>query len=259
MDTILGKILREKEKEVAELKNMPIHGSGRNPLSFKKALDSTRGVAVIAEMKRHSPSKGALNGSADPSKQAKLYEAAGACAISVLTDGPFFKGSFEDLEDVRRTVSIPVLCKDFIIDPIQIARAAAAGADAVLLIVAALSPAKLRELYISSKEQGLDILVEVHDEEELETAIRLGADIIGINNRNLRTFEVDLAHTTALAKKIPAGVTIVSESGIRTKDDVMEVNQAGAKAVLVGEALMTAVDPASALRDLTFRPKEEAQ
>ena len=252
MDNVLQKILAEKKKEVERLKQQPMAIDARTPLSLKRALLSKGGLAVIAEMKRHSPSKGTLNEEADPAIQARIYENAGAAAISILTDRPFFKGDFQDIKKARDSVSIPILCKDFIIDRIQIDKAASVGADAILLIVAALPVEGLKDLFGYAKERGLDVLVEVHDEEEMQTAIELGADIVGVNNRNLADFSVSLETTVRLAANIPEHVVLVSESGIRSSRDAEQVRVAGAKAILVGEALMKAADPSAAIKEFSI-------
>lgn len=242
--TILEKILKEKEKEVAELK----HSFDANVVkreedirSFYEKCQHARDIQVIAEFKRSSPSKGQINHGINPDVQAKLYEKAGASMMSILTDEPFFKGSMKDLAAVRKAVDLPLLNKDFIIDPIQIDRAYAYGADVILLIVAALSDAKLKELYEYATSLGLDVLVEVHNQEELERTKRIQPKLIGINNRNLKTFEVTLETTEKLAKQVDLTEQIlVSESGIASALDVQRVKRAGAKAILVGETLMKA-------------------
>jgi indole-3-glycerol phosphate synthase len=211
------------------------------------------GVSVIAEVKRASPSKGAITPDIIATDVAREYISGGAAAISVLTDETFFRGTIEDLEAVAalgRESQTPALRKDFVIDSYQIAEARAAGAAAVLLIVAALEPALLVELLAAATGYGLDALVEVHDEHELETATRVGATLIGINNRDLRAFTVDLATTERLAAQAPDGVTLVGESGIRTRADVERLGRAGVDAVLVGETLMLASDRAAAVREL---------
>ncbi|MFJ8530205.1 indole-3-glycerol phosphate synthase TrpC [Bacillus sp. NPDC094106] len=238
MGTILDKIVEQKKKEVAELYETytPVKEK-RNVHSLVEALQQ---FTVIAEVKRASPSKGDINLHVDVTKQVKTYEECGAGAASVLTDGQFFKGSFHDLETARAQSNIPLLCKDFIIDKVQIDRAYEAGADLILLIVAALSKEKLRELYEYVIEMGLEAIVEVHDERELEIALELNPHVIGINNRNLKTFEVDLGQTEKLGKRLnEENVLWISESGIHSKEDMIRVKQAGAKGVLVGEALMT--------------------
>lgn len=237
---ILERILQEKQKEVLQLKEETIQESNRATISLFMAIQEKSPVGIIAEIKRASPSKGIINEKVDPVEQARLYEKNGAAAISVLTDSAFFKGSFQDLEAVRKAVNIPILCKDFIIDPVQIQRAKQAGADAILLIVAALSKEELYRLYEVAKLYGLEVLVEVHDEQELQIAMDLGAKLIGINNRNLKTFQVDLKTTERLAKGAGNHHILISESGIVTSDDVNRVVKAGAKGILVGETLMRA-------------------
>lgn len=212
-------------------------------------------MAVIAEFKRASPSKGAIAGDADPGVIARAYLAGGAAGISVLTDERFFRGSLGDLRDVAALAHdadppVAVLRKDFVIDPYQIAEAKAAGADCVLLIVAALDDLALANLHATADDYGLHALVEVHDEQELDRALSVGATLVGINSRDLRTFQVDLATIERVAAQVPAHVTLVGESGIRTRDDVARLEQAGVHAILVGETLMRAVDPAAALREL---------
>ncbi len=208
------------------------------------------GISIIAEIKRASPSRGKLREQLDPRSLARAYEEGGAAAISVLTEEEFFSGGFADLEAVRTAVSLPLLCKDFIIDPWQIYRARVAGADAVLLIAAILSDEMLAELAHVAQRLDMDILLEVHDEEELERAKRADANIIGINNRNLRDFSVDLATFEALAPLVEAARPLVAESGVRSTADVRRMEQAGASAVLVGEGLVRSHDPAEAIRQL---------
>ncbi|MEH7456486.1 indole-3-glycerol phosphate synthase TrpC [Bacillus sp. JJ1127] len=253
MGTILDKIVEQKKKEVAELYETytPVKEK-RNVHSLVEALQQ---FTVIAEVKRASPSKGDINLHVDVTKQVKTYEECGAGAVSVLTDGQFFKGSFYDLETARAQSSIPLLCKDFIIDKIQIDRAYEAGADLILLIVAALSKEKLRELYEYVIEMGLEAIVEVHDERELEIAIELNPHVIGINNRNLKTFEVDLGQTEKLGKRLnEENVLWISESGIHKEEDIVRVKQAGAKGILVGEALMTAPSVGDFFHSLKVTP-----
>ncbi|MGG0238754.1 indole-3-glycerol phosphate synthase TrpC [Bacillus rhizoplanae] len=239
METILTKIIEQKKKEVAVLYETytPVKET-RTSYSLVEALQQ---FTVIAEIKRASPSKGDINLHVDVAKQAQIYETSGAGAISVLTDNQFFKGSFHDLETVRAHTNVPLLCKDFIIDSIQIDRASDAGANLILLIVAALTKEKLFELYEYVKELGLEAIVEIHNEEELETALELNPDVVGVNNRNLKTFEVDLSTTEKLGKRLnEQNVLWISESGIHTKEDIIRVKKAGAKGILVGEAFMTA-------------------
>ncbi len=196
------------------------------------------GVSLIAEVKKASPSRGVFVKDFDPVKLAAAYEKAGASAVSVLTDARFFNGSLEDLKKVRENVRLPILRKDFIIDPYQIYETASAGADALLLITGILEKEKLRDFIRLAGELNLDALVEVHTREELEKALGCGAEIIGINNRDLKTFQVDIATTLELAKLVPEDCVLVSESGISSEEDVKRLAQAGVDAVLVGEALV---------------------
>lgn len=216
---------------------------------FRKALD--RGApAVIAEIKKASPSKGLLTASFDPASIARSYEAGGASAMSVLTDSRFFQGSFADLEAARGAAALPVLRKDFTIDERHVIEAAARGADAILLIAAILNVAQMRTFREVAAGFGMAALVEVHDNEELDRALASGAEIVGVNNRNLHTFEVTLETSVQLAKRIPAGIPKVSESGIHSAADLQLLHAAGFQAFLVGEHLMKAADPAVALRAL---------
>jgi len=206
---------------------------------FRSALTQTaEKLAVIAEIKKASPSAGVIAESFDPIDIGKNYERGGANAISVLTDTKFFQGKLQDLADVRRAVSVPLLRKDFILDEIQIAESAANGADAILLIVAALEQKELLVLLDAAATYRLDALVEVHTREELKRALDAGAKIVGINNRDLTTFDVDLAVTEQLCRDVPDEIVLVSESGIKTPKDVARVKACGVDAVLVGEALM---------------------
>ncbi|AZV42116.1 indole-3-glycerol phosphate synthase TrpC [Peribacillus asahii] len=245
MGNILTKIIDEKEIEVARLKETGLTGEAlqvKRP-SLVEQLRTATSMSVIAEIKRASPSKGEINLDVNPVEQALTYERNGAAAISVLTDEKFFKGRIEDLQQVSQNVAIPRLCKDFMVDEIQIDRAYESGATVILLIVAALSQERLQALYTYAKQKGLDVLTEVHDEEELERALAIDAEIIGINNRNLKTFEVDLAVTERLASRLDSNRhLIISESGIKTVADVERVKKAGARGILVGETLMQAAD-----------------
>jgi indole-3-glycerol phosphate synthase len=206
-------------------------------------------VRILAELKRASPVKGVLAAGFDPVARAPEYVRAGAAALSVLTDS-HFQGSLDDLDAVRTRVDCPVLEKDFVVDEYQLWEARARGADAVLLIVHLLEPARLADLYQAAKGLGLSALVEVHREAELERAADLGAGLIGVNNRDLTTFRTDLATTERLAPRVPAGACVVSESGIAVRADVLRVCAAGAHAVLVGEALSRSGDPAAKVREL---------
>lgn len=250
--TILDKILAEKEKEVEELVKQTFDSVKTEEIkTFKELVTSSDTMSIISEIKRSSPSKGEINSQVDPVAQAKQYEAFGATAISVLTDKPFFNGSMEDLKAIRKAVNLPILCKDFIIHPVQVDRAKAAGANIILLIVAALSNSQLKELYHYAKSLNLEILVEVHNEEEMERAIALNPDIIGINNRNLKTFEIDIATTEKLAKMVTTPETIViSESAMKAREDVIRVRNVGARAILVGETLMRSQNLAKTFEEL---------
>lgn len=252
---ILQKIMAVKQQEVAVLyeQGLPTFevASINRPSLYETLKNSTK-LEVIAEMKRASPSKGMIAEGANPVYQAKIYEQAGAAAISVLTDAQFFKGSAADLAAVATAVNIPVLCKDFLMDRIQIDVAKNAGASIVLLIVAALNQEKLEELYSYATLRGLEVLVEVHSKEELARAVAVGAKIIGVNNRDLRDFNVDLERTREIASVFPFGEerVLISESGIFTSTDAEIVAGHGASCVLVGEALMRSGDVKRSLQAL---------
>lgn len=218
--------------------------------AFRRALTEGPGPRIIAECKRRSPSRGVLRRDYDPVAVARAYEQAGAAAISVLTEPTFFDGAVEHLTAVRAAVRLPMLRKDFVVSEYQLFEASAFGADAVLLIVAALTDDDLRKLMAVARALGLAALVEVHDRTELSRALGAAATIIGVNNRNLRTLEVRLDATLELASGIPAGVVKVAESGLRTREDLAALARAGYDASLVGERLMTAPDPGAALEDL---------
>lgn len=256
MTTILQQILDHKKTELPGLKAAApaFEKVATVRPSLYETLIAAKRLQVIAEMKRASPSKGDISTETKPVEQASLYEEAGAACVSVLTETRYFKGSYADLHAVASKVAIPVLCKDFIIDTVQIDYAKAAGASVVLLIVAALEEAELKDLYNYAVASGLEVLVEVHDVEELDIALRVGAKIIGVNNRNLKTFQVDLAHTeiigNALTKRNRKDVAFISESGIWEAPDAMQVAGYGAKAVLVGESLMRSGDVVSSLQSL---------
>ena len=254
MENILTEIIEKKKVEVARLKEAGIPRAEKalsTRPSLVEVLKTSASISIIAEIKRASPSKGAIKMDVDPINQALSYEKGGAAAISVLTDESFFKGTIDDLRNVSQIVKIPRLCKDFIIDEIQIDRAFHAGATIILLIVAALSKERLHELYQYAKSIGLEVLTEVHDEAELNQALDLKPELIGINNRNLKTFEVNLAVTERLAKLLdPKHHIIISESGIKTKADVQRVQKAGARGILVGETLMTATNLPNTMNEL---------
>ena len=224
-------------------------------LDARPALDALAalrapGVGVIAEVKRRSPSKGELADIPDPAQLAVQYAAGGARVISVLTERRRFGGSQADLDAVRAVVDVPVLCKDFVVSSYQVHEARAHGADVVLLIVAALEPATLLALHREARALDLDVLVEVHDEDELNVALEVEAEVIGINNRDLGDFSVDIERTYELLSDVPAGKTVVSESGFSTRDELDELDRVGVDAVLIGETLMRAPDLEAACREL---------
>lgn len=254
---ILDRIVERKRVEVREREvKVPLAWLMREvencatPRSLSAALGGPDDISLIAEIKKASPSAGTIAGVIDPETVATEYEIGGAAAISVLTDKVFFAGDISYLSLVRRSVSIPVLRKDFLLDPYQVYESRANGADAVLLIVAILTPKELKDLYNLTRKLEMEALVEIHDEAELETALDAGAEIIGINNRNLKTFEVTLDTTVNLVKKIPQGKISVSESGIKDRKDIVRLHQAGVQAVLVGETLMRAPDRVRAVQEL---------
>lgn len=251
---ILARIVDHKRSELARVSAERAdleRRAGNRPEArdFRAALLQSP-PAIIAEIKQASPSKGVFTGDFQPASIAKFYEAGGAAVLSILTDEEFFKGKLADLEAARSAVAIPVLRKDFTIDEIHIVEAAAHGADAILLIAAILNLRQLRNFRELAAEHGMAALVEVHDDYELSAALDSGADIVGVNNRNLHTFEVSLDTSLRLAEKIPAEVVKVAESGIHSHADVQRLQAAGFHAFLVGEHLMKSVDPAAALREL---------
>ena len=223
-----------------------------NSRGFAKRLieDSKNALAVIAEIKRRSPSRGLLSHDLDPKVIAEQYKNAGASCISVLTDSDFFGGSVDDLKSARGAVDLPVLRKDFTVSLNDICDAKLMNADCILLIVAALNKGELAEFHNFASELGLDVLVEIHDEPELDLALEIGAKMIGVNQRNLKTFEVDQQRAVRIAKKIPSSVVRVAESGVRTRDDALQLRDAGYHAVLVGESLVTSKNIAMTLDEL---------
>jgi len=247
---ILERIIETKRTEVLQLKLNGVERTEREALkpSIAQRLAGTD-LSVIAEIKRASPSKGAIALDVDVVAQAKQYEASGATVISVLTDETYFKGSMDDLAAVASAVDIPVLCKDFIIDRVQIDRAKAHGARLILLIVAALEQETLADLHAYAQAEELEVLVEVHNEEELRRAEAIDAQIIGINNRNLKKFEVDLQTSVGLLKQKQPNVRYISESGIKTVEEAQQLHAAGADGILVGETLMRADDPQVFIRE----------
>lgn len=234
---------REKKLDKILVENSPV-------LSFKNAISGKQKLSLIAEFKRKSPSKGVLNSMADPLEQAKLYQKGGASALSILTEEKFFNGSLEDIKQIKSEIDLPALRKDFIFDPLQIKETRAFGADAVLLIAAILNHDELAMLIAEAREYRLDCVCEIRNEDEIQMALESGADIIGINNRDLKTFSIDLNTTKLLCSKIPLSVTVISESGIRSTDDARFVHACGADAILVGTELMKADDPAKKASEL---------
>ena len=244
---------KRKEAEAIEDKKSELRKQAllRNDFrGFRSNLFQPGIVTVIVECKAASPTAGTIVGKYDPVAQAKLYEQGGAGAVSVLTDHEYFKGCLADMKNVREEISLPVLRKDFILTEAQVYESVASGADAFLLIVAALTDEELKRLYQLGRTLQSDVLVEVHDLAEMDRALEIDADIIGINNRNLHTFEVDLKTTAELAQEIPSDCLGISESGIRSREDVKTVVAEGIHCVLVGETLMRNGDPVNALRDL---------
>lgn len=254
MSTILDRIMETKRREVAAARAaVPDAELERRaaahapPRDFTGALRGAAGVAVIAEVKKASPSAGVIRADFDPVRIATTYERHGAAAISVLTDADYFQGRLQYLTDVKAAVACPVLRKDFVLDRYQLLEARCAGADAVLLIAECLPGTQLAELQAQAVALGLHTLVELHDADELPRVLDCGAAVIGINNRDLRTFVTRLEHTLELLPKIPPDRVVVSESGIRTHADLLALGAAGARAVLVGESLMRAADIGAAL------------
>jgi indole-3-glycerol phosphate synthase len=252
----LQQILSVKEREVARILPRAAHlraaALERNDFrSFANALDlGSDALGLIAEVKKASPSAGVISESFDPVAIARAYESGGAHALSVLTDREFFQGDLAYLSRIRAEVALPILRKDFIIHEVQLAEASVAGADAVLLIVAALEQERLEALYEEALRLQLDVLVEVHDAGELDRALEVGATLIGINNRNLTTFEVDLSTTESLSEEVPEGIVLVCESGIKTRGDCQRAFDSGCNAILVGETLMRAPDIHACIADL---------
>ncbi len=252
----LRDILEHKRHEVAHRKGAVPVGSLRDSIFFYRRTFSLaralagKPMAVIAEMKKASPSKSVLRTTFDPEAIARSYVEHGASAISVLTDSRYFQGDLSIISDIRPSVPLPILRKDFIVDEYQLYEAKSAGADSVLLIAAALESAGLRDLHERAHELGLETLVEIHHERELGVLGSLVPDVLGINNRDLASFAVDLATTERVARSVPAGTVIVSESGISSADDLRRLQKSGIHAALIGEALMRAEDPGVALGTL---------
>lgn len=259
--SILQKILQTKEQEVAagqaitsytelsaRIADCPPTRGFEQQLRKKLAL----GPAIIAEVKKASPSAGIIRADFQPDQIAQSYEQGGAACLSVLTDRDYFQGSDDYLKQARNACNLPVLRKDFMVDPWQILQSRVLGADCILLIAAALQPAKLKELLLVSKEAGLDALIEVHNEEEMQLALELDHQLIGVNNRNLNTFETSLTTSERLKEMMPAGQILVTESGIKNTADVQRMQKAGINAFLVGEAFMREAEPGQALKRMFF-------
>jgi indole-3-glycerol phosphate synthase len=255
MPVSLGQIVSSARRKVAEtkrtadLREMELRAEKHVLRGFRRVLEekSRAGVAVIAELKKASPSKGLIRAEFRVEELAKELEAAGAAALSVLTDEEFFQGSLENLRNASAIVKVPCLRKDFIVDEFQLLEARANSADAVLLIVAALTQTELTGLARDARSHGLDVLCEVHDEEELQRALDAGCDLIGVNSRDLRTFKVDVETAFRLAERLPKNVVKVAESGIRSGEDIARLRAAGYQAFLIGETLMRAERPGEAL------------
>ena len=267
MATVLDRIVAATRARVAEsrrtadLRELQRRAEAHVPRGFRAALAAKGrdGIAVIAELKKASPSKGLIRASFDPVELARELEAAGAACLSVLTDEEFFQGSLENLGKASAAVAIPCLRKDFIVEEFQLIEARANSADAILLIVAALTQTELETLARGARSRGLDVLGEVHDREELQRALDAGCDLIGVNTRDLRTFHVDLKTALDLAAEFPADVVRVAESGIHTFEDVSRLRAAGYQAFLVGESLMRAERPGEALRELMGVARPESR
>jgi len=246
---------RKRERPLAELEREA--GDQPEGRPFAEAL-ARPGTSLVAEHKRRSPSAGTIREGASCADVVRAYERGGAAAVSVLTEEAHFGGSLEDLSAARAATDLPLLRKDFTIDPYQLYEAKAAGADAVLLVVGAMETNELARLYREAHALDLDAIVEIHDEDELERALEVDADVLGINNRNLEDFSVDIQRTFDLLSDVPAGKVVVSESGIQTREQIDELELVGVDAVLIGETLMRSPDPEAAVRDLT-RSEEPTQ
>ena len=262
MHSRLIEIIEEKQREVKQLKERGLPqdspGEGIKTRDFKAALSTQDRTDLIAEIKFASPSAGVIREASDPIAIGRMYEQAGAAAISLLTDRKFFGGDLTNLLPLKEAVSIPVLRKDFIIHEIQIKESFLSGADAILLIVRILTKEQLKELLAVAETYGLSVLTEIHDIADLETAVDCGAEIIGINNRDLDTFTVDINTTVEIAPLVPDHCLVVSESGILTRDDIVKVKKCGVQAVLVGTSIMKSNDPAKKARELVEAGKNAA-
>lgn len=265
MPTILEKIVATKREELQRAKAQVSEAALRErlvavppPRDFLGPLARQGPIRLIAEVKKASPSKGVIREDFEPVAIARTYQKHGAAAISVLTDAPYFQGSLDDLRLIRPAVDLPLLRKDFIVDPYQVVEARAAGADAVLLIAECLDDATLKQLHDAVDDLGMTPLVELYEPDNLPRVLDAGARLVGINNRNLHTFEVDLGHTLRLAGEIPADRVVVAESGIRTRADVERLQSAGVRAMLVGESLMARDDVGAAVDELLGMTQEKA-
>lgn len=260
MANVLDKIVAHKRVEIAAAKaarplaelqtGVQYAAPVRN---FLGALQAHHPLGLIAEVKRASPSAGLIRDDFDPVEIAKIYEENGAACISVLTDEHFFQGSLKYLEDIRKAVQLPVLRKDFILDPYQVYEARCSGADAILLIAECLEDAELRDLYELSHELSMETLIEVYEPQNVDRVLALSPRLMGVNNRNLQTFETSLEHTIQLRQKIPQEVLLVGESGIHTREDVLRLQNGGAHAILVGESLMRSADIGARVRSILGR------
>jgi indole-3-glycerol phosphate synthase len=254
---VLSEICKTKRTEIVAAKSRVSEAELKSrladidpPRDFLAALKATSEIGLIAEVKKASPSAGLIREDFDPVEIARIYEAAGAACISCLTDEPYFKGKLEYLTAIRNAVSIPVMRKDFILDRYQVTEARAAGADCILLIAECLDDCTMRDLYFYASELGMECLVEVYDPENLDRVLKLEAPLIGINNRNLKTFVTDLKHSTNLAARVPDTAYLVSESGIRERSDVEHLLEFGVRGILVGETLMRQEDIAAKVHEL---------
>jgi len=254
---VLAEICETKRGEIAAAKSRVSEDDLRvrltdvaPPRDFLAALRARSGIGLIAEVKKASPSAGLIRKDFDPVKIAKIYESAGAACISCLTDEPYFEGKLAYLTDIRSSVSIPIMRKDFILDRYQVTEARAAGADCILLIAECLDDCTMRDLYFYASELGMECLVEVYEPENLDRVLKLEAPLVGINNRNLKTFVTDLKHSTDLAARVPDNVYLVSESGIRQRSDVDHLLRCGVRGILVGETLMRQDDISAKVHEL---------
>lgn len=257
---VLERILASKREEVERLRPrkeqlQSLAAAQKAARPFAAALRAGNNVALIAEFKRRSPSAGWIREGSSVAEITKAYSESGARAISVLTDAEYFRGSLSDLETTRDKTSVPVLRKDFIIDHVQLLEARAAGADAVLLIVRALDARQLKQLFEQTRALGMEALIETHNEAEVETALNAGCDVVGVNNRDLSTFQVDHDLARRMVSLIPSGVVVVAESGVKTAEDVARVGEAGIDAVLVGETLMRSANIEEAVREFSSQKR----